>query len=94
MIRGEGGLDAEVYPHVRFVSTRVIERGDGSARVEGELQAVGKTVRVAFDATPRAVGDDVELEVSTEVDIRRLGARTPLGAIGPNATVHVKLVFA
>jgi len=94
LIRSEGFLDAELHPHVRFTSTSVVPRGDGTARIEGELEAAGKTAPVAFDATLRAAGGEIVLEVSTQVDIGRLGARGPLGAIGSTATVHVKLVFA
>jgi polyisoprenoid-binding protein YceI len=80
------------HPQVRFTSTRVRPSLNGEIDVEGELEAAGKTVPLAFYATSRRVDDDtLELETTVELNHRRLGMSGGLlGMIRPPATLHVK----
>jgi len=79
------------HPHVRFTSTRVRDAGDGTLRVEGDLEAAGKVVPVEFDATVKQVDDGLEVETTTTVDQRQFGMSSgQLGMIRPPATLHVK----
>jgi len=80
------------HPQVRFTSTRVHSSLNGEIDIEGELEAAGKTVPLAFYATSRRVDDDtLELETTIELNHRRLGMSGGLlGMIRPPATLHVK----
>jgi polyisoprenoid-binding protein YceI len=89
-LRSEDFFDAEEHPSVRFHSTSVTEEGDGILRVSGDLQAAGRTVPLTFDATTRELGDELEIEATTEIDQRGLGMSTGLlGMIRPPARLHV-----
>jgi polyisoprenoid-binding protein YceI len=90
-LRSDDFFGIAEHPQVRFTSTRVQDRGDGTLRVEGRLEAAGMVVPLAFDATTRQVGDELELEATTTVDQRQLGMSSgQLGMIRPPATLHVK----
>jgi polyisoprenoid-binding protein YceI len=80
------------YPHVRFTSTRVRDAGDGTLRIEGELEAAGNVVPLEFDATVTDLDDGrLEIEATTTVDQRRLGMSNGLlGMIRRPATLRVK----
>jgi polyisoprenoid-binding protein YceI len=79
------------HPQVRFTSTRIDYAGDGMLQVEGDLEAAGKAVPLAFDATVVPVGRRLEIEATTTVDPRQLGMSSgQLGMIRPPATLHVK----
>ena len=45
------------HPQTRFRSNSVVDAGDGTLRVSGDLEAAGKTVALSFDATVREIGD-------------------------------------
>jgi polyisoprenoid-binding protein YceI len=79
------------HPKVRFTSTRVRYRGDGTLHVEGGLEAAGTVVPLEFAATVRQFDDTLEVEMTTTIDQRRLGMSSGrLGMIRPPATLHVK----
>jgi polyisoprenoid-binding protein YceI len=84
------------HPHVRFASTRVRDSGDGTLRVEGDLQAAGKAVAVELDATVAQLDEGrLEIEATTTVDQRRLGmSGGVLGMIRRPATLHVKALLS
>ncbi|MBV8597793.1 MAG: YceI family protein [Actinobacteria bacterium] len=82
------------HPFVRFSSTRVRPAGDGVLHVEGDLEAAGKVVPVAFDATVRPLGGALDIAATTTVDSRTLGmSRGVLGMIRPAVTLHVQAVL-
>jgi polyisoprenoid-binding protein YceI len=91
-LRGEDFFHVAAYPDVRFTSDEIADRGDGTLRIDGELEAAGERVPLSFDATMRADGDERELEATTSVDQRLLGmSHSPLpGMIRPPATLHVR----
>lgn len=91
-LRGEDFFDVEAYPHVRFTSDEIVDRGAGTVQISGELEAAGRRVPLSFDATLRAYGDERELETTTPVDQRLLGmTHSPLpGMIRPPATLYVR----
>jgi polyisoprenoid-binding protein YceI len=79
------------HPQVRFTSTRVRDARDGVLRVEGDLDAAGKAIRLEFDATVEQVDDMLEVEATTTLDQRQLGMSSGLlGMIHRPATLHVK----
>ena len=84
------------HPQVRFASTRVRDSGDGTRRVEGDLQAAGKAVALELDATVAHLEDGrLEIEATTTVDQRRLGMSSGLlGMIRRPATLHVKALLS
>jgi polyisoprenoid-binding protein YceI len=74
-----------------FRSNSIVDAGDGTLHVNGELEAAGKTVPLNFDATVREIADELEIEATTTVDHRLLDMTwSPLGALRAPATLHVK----
>jgi polyisoprenoid-binding protein YceI len=90
-LRGTDFFHVERHPHVHFTSVRVRDLGNGKLWVEGELEAVGKTVPVSFEASRHDVGDDLEIDATTTVDQRLLGmTHSPLGMLLAPSSLHVK----
>ena len=84
-------FDVVLHPQVRFTSTHVTGMGNGHVHVSGELEAAGTRVPLAFDASVRLIGGELELEATTTVDQRRFGmSQGPLGNVRPPTTLHVK----
>ena len=86
----EGGRLAQ-QPEARFRSTRVRQSGNGTLRVEGYLEAAGKTEPVAFDADVKPTDHGLELEAVATVD--RLGKSADRFAFLLPATVRVTTHF-
>jgi polyisoprenoid-binding protein YceI len=72
-LRSADFFGAEEHPQVRFTSTRVTGLGSGRVHVSGELEAAGKRVPLALDASVRLIDGDLELEATTTVDQSRFG---------------------
>jgi len=90
-LRSADFFGAEEHPQVRFTSKRVTGLGGGRVRVSGELEAAGKRVPLAFDASVRLVGGDLELEATATVDQSRLGmSEGLLGNVGRPTRLCVK----
>ena len=82
---------AEEHPQVRFTSTRVTGLGSGRVRVTGELEAAGSRVPLAFDASVRLIGRDLELEATATVDQSRFGMSDgPIRNVRRPAKLRVK----
>jgi len=89
-LRSTGFFHIVEHPHVRFTSTRVVDAGDGALRVEGDLEAAGRVVPLAFDATVQQVADGLRIEATTTVDQARLGMSSgKAGMIRRPVTLHV-----
>jgi polyisoprenoid-binding protein YceI len=89
-LRSERFFDVAAHPQVRFSST-LINEVDGTMAVIGHLEAKGRKIPIALDATVRRVGDDLEMEATTTVDQRELGMTySPLGMIRTPSTLHVE----
>jgi polyisoprenoid-binding protein YceI len=81
----------DVHPQARFTSTDITESAPGVLHVAGRLEAAGTSVRLAFAASIRQVGDALEIEATTTVDHHLFGmARSPLGILRPPITLHVR----
>jgi polyisoprenoid-binding protein YceI len=90
-LRAADFLGAEEHPQVRFTSTRVTGLGSGRVRVTGELEVAGSRMPLAFDASVRLVGGDLELEATTTVDQSRFGmSQGPLRNVLRPTVVRVK----
>ena len=90
-LREDDFFHVEAHPDVRFTADDVVEPGNGTLLVEGELQAAGKEVPLSFDATIRELGDELEIEATTTVDQRLLGmTKSPLGMLRTPSTLHVE----
>jgi polyisoprenoid-binding protein YceI len=90
-LRSRDFLHAEEHPQVRFRSTRITGIGDGRVRVAGELEAAGRNVPLAFDASVRLIDADLEFEATATVDQSRFGmVDGPLGNVRHPMTVRVK----
>jgi polyisoprenoid-binding protein YceI len=85
---------AAAHPQVRFRSTYVTGLGKGNVHVSGTLEAAGRTVPIAFDASVAMIDGELQLEATTTVDPRRFGmSEGPLRNIRPPATLHVKALL-
>lgn len=91
LLRSAGGERLAKRPEARFRSTRVRGSGDGTLRVEGYLEAAGKTEPVAFDADVGPVDGGLELEAVARVD--RLGKSAERFAFLLPATVRITAHF-
>jgi polyisoprenoid-binding protein YceI len=90
-LRSGDFLNVDEHPQVRFTSTQVEGLGNGRVRVTGELDVAGTSVPLAFGASVRMIGADLELEATTTVDQRRFGMNQgPLGNIQTPTQLHVQ----
>jgi polyisoprenoid-binding protein YceI len=90
-LRSDAFFRVHEHPRVRFASTRVHEVRDGLLHVGGRLEAAGRSIWLEFPATPRPVGDALEIEATTTIDQRELGMSSGmLGMIRPPVTLQVK----
>jgi polyisoprenoid-binding protein YceI len=90
-LRSADFFDAEEHSQVRFASTRISGLGSGRVHVSGELEAAGKRVPLAFEASVRLIDGDLELEATTTVDQARFGIGDgPLRNVQRPATLRVK----
>ena len=93
-LRSVDFLNVDEHPQVRFTSTQVTGIGNGQVQVSGELDVAGTSVPLAFDASVRMIGAELELEATTTVDQRSFGMRQgPLRNIRPPTKLHVKANF-
>src|SRR3954466_4858459 len=78
-LRSGDFFDVENHPQVRFISDSAELDGD-TLRVQGQLEAAGRSIPLELDASVRAVDGELEIEAVTEVDHRELGMTwSPLG---------------
>src|SRR4051812_38887104 len=78
-LRSGDFFDVANYPQIRFGSDSAELDGD-TLRVQGQLEAAGRSIPLAFDATVREVDGELEIEAATEADHRELGMTwSPLG---------------
>ena len=90
-LRSADFFDVAEHPQVGFTSTQVVGLGNGQVRVSGELGVAGTNVPLAFDASVRMIGADLEMEATATVDQRRLGLNQgPLRNIQTPTKVHVQ----
>lgn len=91
LLRSTEGSRLAEQPEARFRSTQVRGSGAGRLRVEGYLEAAGKTEPVAFDADVKPVDGGLELEAVARVD--RLGKSAERLAFLLPATVRITAHF-
>jgi polyisoprenoid-binding protein YceI len=90
-LRSADFFDADRHPKMRFASTRITGVGRGRVLVTGELEAAGRRVPLAFDASVRLIDGDLELEATTTVDQSRFGmSDEPLRNVRRPTTLRVK----
>jgi len=93
-LRSEDFLDVANHPQVRFVSHSVTLEGE-RLKVRGRLHAAGESISLEFDASVRAVSDELEIEARTYADHRELGMSHGLLGMIPTPSeliVHGRLV--
>ncbi len=89
-LRSTDFFHVAAHPRVRFTSTRVHHVSGEALHVVGHLKAAGNVVELEFPAFVRQLGDALEIEATTTIDLRRLGMSTGrLGMIRPPATLYV-----
>ena len=90
-LKSEDFFAIDDHPTVRFTSTNVVEKLDGTLLVTGELGVAETTVPISFTATVLDEGDSLEIETTLTVDQMEFGMSSGmLGMIRRPATLHVK----
>ncbi len=92
-------LDVEAHPTITFVSTNVVETGDNTAKISGDLTLRGVTKEVTFDATLNKLApgpfppnaDVAGFTITGVIDRTEFGIDTYAPAIGVNIPVTVQL---
>jgi polyisoprenoid-binding protein YceI len=93
-LRSDAFFGVEAHPHVLFLSETATLDGE-QLTVTGRLGAAGDSEPLELVATLRQVGQELEIEATTEIDQRRLGMTyTLMGVIRTPSrlTVHGRLV--
>jgi polyisoprenoid-binding protein YceI len=57
-LRSADFLNVADFPEITFVSTRVTQTGDNTARVTGDMTLIGETREVTMDATLNKLGEN------------------------------------
>lgn len=57
-LRGSDFLDVKKYPEAKFVSTKVVSTGQGTAKIHGDLTLHGVTKAIVIDAVEIGAGKD------------------------------------
>ena len=90
-LRSADFFEVVAFPQTRFTSTRIVDTGEGTLQVTGELQAAGKRVPLVFDAKIDKAAEELQIEATTTVDHRLLDMTwSPLGAMRSPSALHVK----
>lgn len=88
-LRSGDFFDVEHHPQVRFVSDSAKLEG-GRLKVRGRLEAAGSSLPLELEASLRSVGGELEIDVRTEAEHRRLGmSHGMLGMIPAGSELHV-----
>jgi polyisoprenoid-binding protein YceI len=89
-LRSADFFDSANHPQVRFVSDSVTSAAE-TLTLRGELHAAGHHVPIEVEATLRRLGDELELDATTQVDQRALGMTwSPLGITRAPSTLLVR----
>lgn len=57
-LKGPDFFDSEQFPKTTFKSTKVEDKGDGKYAVTGDLELLGKSKKISFEATKVGEGSD------------------------------------
>ena len=99
-LRGAEWLDADAYPTIRFVSTRVAQTGERTATVIGDLTFHGVTRPVTLDAVFNGAGTDpmaqaytVGFDATTTIRRSDFGVDTYVPLIGDSVAIRISAAF-
>lgn len=99
-LKDESWFDAEQYPTIRFVSTKVTPKGDRGASITGNLTFHGVTRPVVLDATFLASGvnpmtkkETVGFNATTSLKRSDFGVETYLPLIGDEVDLRISAAF-
>jgi polyisoprenoid-binding protein YceI len=89
-LRSSDFFDTDHHPEMRFRSTSVRDIGKHRVRVEGQLEACGEALAMTLEPTIHQMSDQLEIDVNTTVDQRRLGMTwSPLAMTRSPVTLKV-----
>ena len=99
-LRSPQWLDANAYPTIRFVSTRVVRTGERSATVTGDLTFHGVTRPVTLKAVFNGAGTDpiakaytVGFDAATTIHRSDFGVKTYVPLIGDAVDIRISAAF-
>jgi polyisoprenoid-binding protein YceI len=89
-LRSSDFFDTNHHPEMRFRSTSVSDIAKDRVRVEGQLEACGEVLAMTLEPTIHQTRDQLEIDVTTTVDQRRLGMTwSPLAMTRSPVTLNV-----
>ena len=71
-LKGRDFFDVLRFPQARFESTKIIDQGDGTVQITGDLTMLDQTNSIAFPATINVEGE-FTLEAKFDIDRTRWG---------------------
>ena len=92
-IRDERYLNTDEFPTAKFVSTSVVDKGDGNMTVNGDFTLMGVTNPIVMEVSTVGAGETrwkdyrIGLEGSTVIDVRDFG----VDSFGPEHLVYLNL---
>ena len=99
-LRGAAWLDADKFPQIHFVSTKVVRQGKAQARIFGDLTLHGVTRPVVLDASfngagvnPMSKGTTVGFNATTLIKRSDFGVATYLPLIGDAVNIRISAAF-
>jgi len=71
-LKGRDFFDVQRFPQARFESTKIVDQGDGTVQITGELTMLDQTNSIAFPATINVEGE-FTLEAKFDIDRTKWG---------------------
>ena len=99
-LRGAAWLDADKFPQIHFVSTKVVRQGKAQARIFGDLTLHGVTRPVVLDASfngagvnPMSKGTTVGFNATASIKRSDFGVATYIPLIGDEVNIRISAAF-
>ena len=99
-LRGDAWLDAEKFPQIHFVSTKVVRQGKTRARIFGDLTLHGVTRPVVLEASfngagvnPMSKGTTVGFNATASIKRSDFGVATYIPLIGDEVNIRISAAF-
>jgi polyisoprenoid-binding protein YceI len=99
-LRSADWFDANRYPTIHFVSTKVVKTGPRTARISGNLTFHGVTRPATLDASfnasgvnPQSKGYTVGFNAATRIKRSDFGVKTYVPLISDDVTIRISAAF-
>jgi polyisoprenoid-binding protein YceI len=99
-LRGSNGFDAEHFPEVRFVATKIVQVDASRATITGNLTMHGVTQPVTLDASFNGAGVNplngaytVGFDASTTINRSQFGVKAWIPLVSDRTAIHISAAF-